>query len=218
MRYSTGYSPVINSLREQVGRLRSLLPGRLFVNMQRRYGGSGRALEGRRCDMLIVPTPRALGKDPGRAFQKVLKALGTSYGERFSTDLTPKFDAREACQSPLGDDAYAVLQFNGLCVGDSVAKNEQSRVDPALLTHSTNAGIFERPFIPDAYTVGILLLTNPRLVSELPDWFSVSSKRLVFRTSSEGQKARRRLKFLQTDASSDDTPLLHLEFARSQLH
>ncbi len=220
--YSTGSSRVIDPLSQQVERLRPLVQVERFEYL--RWLLRGDALEGRRCDLLVVPAPRAVDEDPGRAFQKVLDALKASYGERFSTDLTPHFDARTACQSPLGHRPYAVLRFCALRVGGAFPSrgaadlSQLPGVDPDLLDDSLNAGIFDQPFPPDAYTIGILLLTNPRLVSELPDWHTISNKDLAFQTCGDGPKVQRRLEFLKTGPSWDDTPCLHLEFARSQLH
>lgn len=214
--YSTGSSRAIDPLSQQVERLRSLVPAGRLVDIERFFGGD--AFEGRRYDLFVVPTPRAVDEHPGRAFQKVLEALKASYGERFSMDLPPNFDLQGVCQSPLGDRLYAVLRFSGLRLGGSTPPDEWSHVDPELLVHSTKAGIFDPPFVPDAYTVGILLLTNPRLVSELPDWYTISNKSLAFQTFGDGPKEQRRLEFLQTGPSWDDAPCLHLEFARSQLH
>lgn len=212
--HSVDASFVIDPLFLQLARLRPLISSELFTMMMHRFG-SGTS-EGQRCDLLIVPNPRAVDEGIGAVFSRVLEALGQGYGDRFSVDLSPRFDVRTAFQSPLGDHSYAVLTLCGLRLSGNASQGISSRIDPDPVPQSSHPGIRGQSFQPDAYTVGILLLTNPKLVTELPDWFMVSGRDLVFQTGGDGPKEGRRLQFLQTSSSWVDEPLLHIEFAASR--
>lgn len=214
--HSADVSFVIDPLHSQLARLRPLVPSELFAMMMHRFGSD--TSEGQRCDLLIVPNPQLVDEEIGAVFSRLLEALGQGYGDRFSVDLSPMFDVRAAFQSQLGDRPYTVLTVGGLRLSGSASRDMLSRIDPDPLPRSSHAGIGGQSFQPDAYTVGVLLLTNPKLVTELPDWFTVSGRDLVFQTEGDGPKEERRLQFLQTTSSWVDEPLLHIELSLSRPH